>query len=81
MYVLFDILLVVLGALMLWYRAPLGRSMARIQRDQAGKWPWLYPGRLGRWYASEKAWRSVFIPVLAIIWMFVGTLWIWKGSY
>jgi hypothetical protein len=35
--VLFDILLVVLGAAMLLYRKPLGRYMARVQQDQARK--------------------------------------------
>jgi hypothetical protein len=81
MYLLFDILLVVLGAAMLLYRKPLGRYMARVQQDQARAWPWMYPGRLGRWYASEKAWRGLFIPAVALATMLLGLLWLWRGAY
>ena len=81
MYLLFDILLVILGAAMLLYRKPLGRHMARVQQDQARAWPWMYPGRLGRWYTSDKAWRGLFIPALALVTMLLGLLWLWKGAY
>jgi hypothetical protein len=33
MYLLFDISLVVLGAMIFWYRERLGRSMARLQQE------------------------------------------------
>jgi hypothetical protein len=39
MYLLFDISLVALGAVILWYRERLGRHMARVQQDQARMWP------------------------------------------
>jgi hypothetical protein len=81
MYLLFDISLVVLGAMIFWYRERLGRSMARLQQDQARTWPWLYPGRLGRWYTSERAWRRLLIPVLAIALILFGSVWLWKGAY
>jgi hypothetical protein len=81
MYLLFDILLVVLGAAMLLYRKPLGRYMARVQQYQARAWPWMYPGRLGRWYTSEKAWRSLFIPAFALATMLLGRLWLLEGAY
>jgi hypothetical protein len=41
MYLLFDISLVALGAVIFWYRERLGRSMVRLQQDQARTWPWL----------------------------------------
>jgi hypothetical protein len=81
MYLLFDISLVVLGAMIFWYRERLGRSMARLQQDQARTWSWLYPGRLGRWYTSERAWRRLLIPVLAIALILFGSVWLWKGAY
>ena len=81
MYLVFEILLVVLGASMLWYREPLARYVARVQQDLSRAWPWAYPGILGRFYSSEKAWRNFFIPVLAVAWLLVGALWLWKGAY
>jgi uncharacterized iron-regulated membrane protein len=81
MYLLFDILLVLLGAAMFWYRRPLGSYMARVQQDQARSCPWLYPGRLGRRYTSEKAWRTFLIPALAVAFLLFGLLWLWKGVY
>jgi predicted membrane protein len=81
MYLLLDILLVVLGASMLWYRERLARYIARVQQHQSRAWPWAYPGIIGRFYTSEKAWRNVFIPILAFASLFVGVLWLWKGAY
>jgi hypothetical protein len=73
-YLLFDILLVLLGASMLWYRERLARYMARVQQSQSRAWPWAYPGIIGRVYTSEKAWRNVFIPILAVASLFAGVL-------
>jgi hypothetical protein len=56
MYLLLDILLVLLGALMLLYRERLARYMARAQQNQSRAWPWAYPSVIGRFYTSEKAW-------------------------
>lgn len=81
MYLLFDILIVVLGVSMFLYRDRLGRYMARWQQDQARTWPWFYPGKFGRWYTSEKTWRNLFIPAFAVTLLFVGSLWLWKGAY
>jgi hypothetical protein len=81
MYLLFDISLVALGAMIFWYRERLGRRMARLQQEQARTWPWLYPGRLGRWYTSERAWRVFFIPVFAIALILVAFVWLWQGAY
>jgi hypothetical protein len=81
MYLLFDISIVVLGAVILWYRERLGRSMARLQQAQARTWPWLYPGRLAAWYTSERAWRGLFIPVLAIAFILFGSVWLWRDAY
>jgi hypothetical protein len=41
----------------------------------------MYPGRLGRWYTSEKAWRSLFIPAFALATMLLGRLWLLEGAY
>jgi hypothetical protein len=30
---------------------------------------------------SEKAWRNVFIPILAVALISVGLLWLWEGAY
>ena len=81
MYLLLDILLVLLGASMLWYRQRLARHMARVQQNQSRAWPWAYPGIIGRICTSEKAWRNVFIPILAVAWLFMGVLFLWKGAY
>ncbi len=48
MYLLFDILLVLLGASMLWYRKQVTRYMARMQQNLSRVWPWAYPGIIGR---------------------------------
>jgi predicted membrane protein len=79
MYLLLDILLVLLGALMLLYRERLARYMARAQQNQSRAWPWAYPSVIGRFYTSEKAWRNVFIPILAVASLFVGVLYLWRG--
>jgi hypothetical protein len=42
---------------------------------------WAYPGRIGRVYTSEWAWRNVFVPVLGLAFLLVGFLWLWKGAY
>ena len=42
---------------------------------------WLYPGGFGRWYTSEKAWRTFLIPVPAVAFLLFGLLWLWKGVY
>jgi hypothetical protein len=76
MYLLLDILLVVLGASMLWYRERLARYMARVQQNQSRAWPWAYPGIIGRFYTSHKAWRNVFIP---IYWLSPHSLWACSG--
>ena len=81
MYLLFDILIVVLGISMFWYRDPLSRYTARVQREQSREWPWLYPGRLGRWYTTERAWRTFLIPGVAVAFLLFGLLWLWKGVY
>jgi hypothetical protein len=81
MYLLLDILLVLLGASIIWYRERLARYMARVQRNQSRAWPWAYRGIIGRFYTSEKAWRNVFIPILAAASVFVGVLYLWKGAY
>jgi hypothetical protein len=36
---------------------------------------------MGRIYDSEKAWRNIFIPILAVAWLFMGVLFLWKGAY
>jgi hypothetical protein len=51
---------------MLLYRERLARYMARVQQNQSRAWPWAYPGIIGRFYTSEKAWRNVIIPTLAV---------------
>jgi len=81
MYLALDILLVFLGASMLWYRERLARCMARVQQNQSRAWPWAYPGIIGRFYTSEKVWRNFFIPILAAASLFVGVVWLWKGVY
>jgi predicted membrane protein len=81
MYLLLDVLLVLLGASMLWYRERLARCIARVQQNQSRAWPWAYPGIIGRFYTSEKAWRNVFIPILAVAFLCVSVLWLWKGAY
>jgi predicted membrane protein len=81
MYFLLDILLVFLGASMLWYRERLARYLARVQQNHSRAWPWAYPGIIGRLYTSEKAWRNVFIPILAVASLFVGVIWLWEGVY
>jgi predicted membrane protein len=81
MYLLLDILLVLLGASMIWYRERLARYMARVQQNQSRAWPWAYRGIIGRFYTSEKAWRNVFIPILAAASVFVGVLYLWKSAY
>jgi hypothetical protein len=81
MYLFLDILLVVLGISMFWYRDPLSRYMARVEHDKSREWPWLYPERLGRWYTSERAWRTFLIPALAVAVLLFGLLWLWKDVY
>jgi hypothetical protein len=66
---------------MLWYRERLARHMAQVQQTQSRAWPWAYPGIIGRSYTSEKAWRNVFIPILAVAWLFVGMILLWKSAY
>jgi hypothetical protein len=66
---------------MFWYRERLARYMARVQQNQSRPWPRAYPGIIGRLYTSEKAWRNVFIPILAVASLFVGVIWLWKGVY
>ena len=81
MYLLLDILLVFLGASMLWYRERLARHIARVQQNQSRAWPWAYPGIIGRLHTSEKVWRNVGIPILAVSLICMGAVWLWKGAY
>jgi len=81
MYLLLDIFLVLLGASMLWYRERLARYLARVQQNESHAWPWAYPGIIGRFYTSEKAWRNVFIPILAVASLSVGVIYLWKSVY
>jgi hypothetical protein len=80
MYFLLAILLVLLGASMLWYRDRLARYIARVQQTLSRAWPWAYPGVIGRFYTSEKVWR-IFIPILGVAYATFGLLWLWKGAY
>jgi hypothetical protein len=75
MYLLLDVLLVLVGASMLWHRERLARFFARVQQNQSRAWPWAYLGIIGRFYASEKAWRNVFIPN----WLSLFSVWPWSG--
>lgn len=36
-------------------------------------------GIIGRFYTSQKAWRNVFIPILAVASLFVGVVWLWRA--
>jgi hypothetical protein len=81
MYLFLDILLVLFGVSIIWYRERLARCMARVQQTLSRAWPWAYPGVIGRCYTSEKAWRNFFIPVLGVAYAIFGLLWLWKGAY
>jgi hypothetical protein len=61
-------------------RERLARYIARVQQTLSRAWPWAYPGIIGRFYTSEKAWR-IFIPVLGVAYATFGLLWLWKGAY
>jgi hypothetical protein len=81
MYFLLDILLVLLGASMLWYRDPLAGYFARCNITS------LVLG-LGPILASSdgstvlrRPGETSFIPVMAIAFLFLGVLWLWKGAY
>lgn len=76
-----EVLIVLIGAAMLWKRDRLARHVARRQQDLARAMPRAYPGRIGRVYTSEWAWRNVFVPVLGLTFLLVGLLWLWKGAY
>jgi hypothetical protein len=81
MLLLIGALLVLLSVAMLWKRERLARYMARVQENQSRVWPSFYPGIVGRLYTSERAWRSFFVPVLALACLAFGVAWLWGGLH
>ena len=73
-----EVLIVLIGAAMLWKRDRLAHHAARWQRDLARG---MHPAPTGHVYASYRAWRNVFVPVLGLTFLLVGLILLWKGDY
>jgi hypothetical protein len=73
-----EVLIVLIGATMLWKRDRLAHRMAGWQRDLASV---LHPAPMAHIYSSHRAWRNVLVPVAGLTFVLGGLLLLWKGAY
>jgi hypothetical protein len=73
-----EVLIVLIGAAMLWKRDRLAHHVARWQRDLGSV---MHPGPTAHIYTAHRAWRNVFVPALGLTFLLVGFLLLWKRDY